>query len=179
MMPFPLLRYWPQCSACLPNTTMSTKQTSSFRSSPCLYRRLTANPRDATGVPLGVYRSSGLRVRFPIRMTLLNPATDKLLRRRFRSATRHQFLFEVDGEELNDIVFKTVGVLQLTDRIVRRLEIEVHVRAFSLTPDFVSQFLAAPILGLDELRAGSVGDALHLLDQGIRLFVRDGRTNNE
>src|SRR6188508_2697425 len=106
--PFPLLRYCPQCSACLPNTTMSTKQTSSFRSSPCLYRRLTANPSAATGVPFGVYRSSGLRVRFPMRMTLLNPATSELLRRRFNCATRHQFLFEMNREELDDVVFQPV-----------------------------------------------------------------------
>ena len=37
--------------------------------------RLVAQELAGTGVPLGVYRSSGLRVRFPISMTLLNPAT--------------------------------------------------------------------------------------------------------
>src|SRR5215217_2558158 len=107
MAPFPLLRYWPQCSACLPNTTISTKQTSSLRSSACLNRRLTARPKLATGVPLGVYRSSGLRVRLPKRMTLLNPATVRLLRG-FQGAWRHQFLVEMDGKELDDVVFQPV-----------------------------------------------------------------------
>src|SRR4030095_8897926 len=118
MMPFPLLRYWPQCSACLPHTTMSTQQTSSLRSSPCLYRRLTASPSDATGVPFGVYRNSGFRVRLPIRMTLLNPATSQLLRRRLRGAAGHQFFFEMDGKKLDDVVFEAVRVFQLTHRIV-------------------------------------------------------------
>jgi len=40
-------------------------------SSPCLYRRLTARASVATGVPLGVNRTSGSLVRLPIRMTLL------------------------------------------------------------------------------------------------------------
>src|SRR2546425_12458861 len=57
---------------------MSTKQTSSFVSSPCRYRRLIASPKLATGVPLGAYRISGSRVRFPMRMTLLNPAMLRL-----------------------------------------------------------------------------------------------------
>src|SRR5208337_5657830 len=57
---------------CLPNTTALIKSTSSFVSSPCLYLELTAIEIVATGVPPGVYRTSGSLVRFPIRMMRLN-----------------------------------------------------------------------------------------------------------
>src|SRR5690242_9236294 len=163
--PLPLLRYCPQCSACLPNTTISTKQTSSFKSSPCLNRRLTANPKLATGVPFGVYRSSGFRVRFPIKITLLNPATVGLLCRGLYRPPLHQRLLMMDREKLDDVVFQSIGPLQLTDRIVRRFKVEIGVGALALAPDLIRQFLLSQVFGFDELRAGLVGNALHLVDE--------------
>src|ERR1700690_873270 len=68
----PLLRYWPQDSACLPKTTASMKRVSSFHSSPDLNLELTAMWTVATGVPPGVYLTSGSLVRLPMRMTRLN-----------------------------------------------------------------------------------------------------------
>src|SRR5262245_31914281 len=179
MIPAPLLRYCPQCSACLPKTTMSTKQTSSFNSSPCLYRRLTARPMLATGVPFGVYRSSGFRVRFPRRITLLNPATGKLLRRCVDRPRRHKFFFEVDGQKLDDRVFQPIGPLQFTDCYVGRPEVEVDIRAFALPLHLVRKFLLPPVFRFDELRAGLLCHRLHFLDQGSSLLVGDRRTNNE
>src|SRR5262245_58979428 len=70
----PLLRYSPQLSACLPNTTTSMKQGSSFHSSPCFIRLVTASPRVATGVPDRRYSTSGSRVKFPRSTTLFKLA---------------------------------------------------------------------------------------------------------
>src|ERR1051326_340949 len=81
----PLLRYSLAVSAWRPNATTSTKQTSSRRSVrlPCppgsgllcpARGVFTASPNDAIGVPLGVKRSSGSRVRLPSKMTLLKLA---------------------------------------------------------------------------------------------------------
>src|SRR5689334_11657002 len=114
-----------------------------------------------------------------MRMTLLNPATGELLRRRLNYPARHQFLFQVHREELNDVVLQPVGMFQFADRIVRRFEIEIHVGALPLPPDFVGELFAAPIFRLDELRTGLIGDGLHLLDKCIGLLIGDGRTNNE
>ena len=73
------------------------------------------DPRLATGVPLGVYRSSGFRVRLPTRMTLLNPATVDSLSG-FSGTPWHQFTFETDRQKLDDVVFQSVGPFELTDR---------------------------------------------------------------
>src|SRR6266581_7848947 len=81
----PFLRYSLAVSAWRPNATTSTKQTSSRRSlglscpprsGPLCPARgvFTARPKDATGVPLGVERSSGSRVRLPSKRTLLKLA---------------------------------------------------------------------------------------------------------
>src|SRR6516162_4544402 len=62
-------------SACRPQASTSTKVTSSLVSPVSLFQlRLIAIPRRAMAVPLGVYRNSGSRVRFPARMTLLKLA---------------------------------------------------------------------------------------------------------
>src|SRR5258706_560044 len=54
---------------------MSTNVTSSLVSPVSVFHvRLMASPILAIAVPFGVYRSSGSRVRFPIRMTLLKLA---------------------------------------------------------------------------------------------------------
>src|SRR5262245_32837635 len=112
-------------------------------------------------------------------MTLLNPATDKLLRWCFGSAARNQFLLEMDGQKLDDIVFQSIGALQIANGVVRRFEIKVDISPLPLAPDFICQFLAPPVFGLDKLRAGLHGNRLHLLDECVRLLIGDRRTDNE
>ena len=67
---------------------------------------------EATGVPLGVYRSSGFRVRFPTRITLLNPANGGSLCGwcgHGGASGRSRLLLQFHREELDDGVFKPIG----------------------------------------------------------------------
>src|SRR5437016_12072211 len=68
----PFLKYWAMTSAWRPNESTSTKVTSSLVSPASFFHeRLIARPSFAMATPLGVYRNSGSRVKFPARMTLL------------------------------------------------------------------------------------------------------------
>ena len=70
----------------------------------------------ATGVPLGVYRSSGFRVRFPIRMTLLNPATVGLLCRGFDRPPLERFglmIWNYIRFDFGDSFFRNSSVIDL------------------------------------------------------------------
>src|SRR3954466_6519710 len=69
----PLAQYWATFSPCAPQTVMSKKLALSSHSPllPFLRRVLTARRRLQTEVPDGVVRSSGSRVRLPVRMTRL------------------------------------------------------------------------------------------------------------
>src|SRR5437879_13785478 len=68
----PFLRYSPAISARRCHTTTLCHSVRSCHSPPLsLKRSLVASVSFATGVPLGVYFTSGSLPRFPIRMTLL------------------------------------------------------------------------------------------------------------
>src|SRR5262245_8524315 len=114
-----------------------------------------------------------------MRMTLLNPATDILLWRDFHWTPWHQLFLKMDSQKFDNVVFQPIGTLQFAHGIVGHLEVAVYIRALPLPPDFVGELLPAPIFNLDELCAGLVGDTFHLLDERVRLFIGDRRTNNE
>src|SRR6185437_438491 len=85
----------------------------------------------------------------------------------------------MDRQKLDDVVFQSIRPFELTDRIVRRLKVEIGVGTLPLATYFVSELFLPQILGFDELGAGLIGDVLHLIDEGLGLLIGDGRTNNK
>src|SRR5208283_3210978 len=172
----PLLKNLPQLSACFPNTTALIKSTSSFVSSPCLYLELTAIEIVVTGVPPGVYRTSGSLVRFPIRMIRLNigaclnlcwglnhlSCTLKSLRlfgyrgSRGNSNPKHLFwkcfyLFTAESynHEFEDRVKNLKETFDLADRGGRGLEQIEDIYSHLLFIKFIRELPSPPVVSLE------------------------------
>src|SRR5262249_50844051 len=80
LTPPPFLRSLQQFSAWRSQTVTSMNSVSSLRSPSLLVQtRLVAIRRSVTAEPLGVYRSFGSNVRFPIKKTLFNAAIEQSL----------------------------------------------------------------------------------------------------
>src|SRR3954462_8193071 len=143
-------------SPCLPHASISTKMTSS-RVSPdsILNVRLIARPNWQIGVPLGVTRNSGSRVRFPISRTLFRAGmvawgcagyagSGRLDERAINAAVQAELLAQVGG------------------RIGRAGEIDVHVvRAGQFLVRDAREVLAADALDAGDLALDVGDDLLH------------------
>src|SRR5262245_60232742 len=126
-------------------------------------------PSVAMAWPLWVKRSSGSRVRFPTRVTVLSAMVVCLSAGRLDHAAARGFVVG-QAEELvaDDLVREAQVALQLAERARRRHDVEEDVEALFLLVDLVGEApLPPPLRMTDRLPAGGLDLVVHDLDPAL------------